>query len=537
MNRKILGWICLITILTACLPLFTVNCIGGHDITYHLLRIEALKTGIQNGHPFLRVNMLFCGGMGYASSMFYPDLLLYLPALLRVSGVGINLSYHIFIGFCIAAGFASSFFCMRSITKDDLASVLTAVIFTLYQYHLDDIYTRSAVGEFTAMIFLPFVITGLYDLVYCEFKRPLLLGTGMAGVLLCHTLTTFLCLVLCIAAVLVGLRRLIKAPRRLALLFLTTAAVLAVTAFYWLPMLEQILSGTVRFNGDSFDVSKETLMVRDIFFNHFPAMGISVFLLLLPRICIKEKTDLIRFGDLCTLAAILFALGTTALFPWERLKDVLSFIQFPYRLFVLSGPLLSVSAGIYLTIFLQQVSRTDSSKAILAFVVLGIMSFSAILTLSRNDLPYYSYSNDYFDYAPYTSEVIGGEWLPPGTTDRGELISGSQSALLPDGQKLPVSRKANSLDISDLPSSEYIDVPFLYYKGYAAVSDTKKDLRLDGSGSNGRIRVYPDGATSVHVYYRGTVLQKVSDLISFLTCLGLAVFYSLRAKRQKAAPV
>ena len=68
-----------IVLLAACAPLFTINCIGGDDIIYHLLRIEALKEGILAGRPFLRINMLFFGGAGYASSMFYPDLLLYFP--------------------------------------------------------------------------------------------------------------------------------------------------------------------------------------------------------------------------------------------------------------------------------------------------------------------------------------------------------------------------------------------------------------------------------------------------------------------------
>ncbi len=97
MNRKQTVIISCIALFAACLPLFTVNCIGGHDIAYHLLRIESLKTGIQNGLPFLRVNMLFFNGQGYASSLFYPDLFLYIPALLRVAGVGINASCHIFI--------------------------------------------------------------------------------------------------------------------------------------------------------------------------------------------------------------------------------------------------------------------------------------------------------------------------------------------------------------------------------------------------------------------------------------------------------
>ena len=83
-NKKFYISVGAITLFVACLPLFTLNCIGGHDIAYHLLRIEALKAGILAGRPFLRINMLFFGGMGYASSLFYPDLFLYFPAVLRL---------------------------------------------------------------------------------------------------------------------------------------------------------------------------------------------------------------------------------------------------------------------------------------------------------------------------------------------------------------------------------------------------------------------------------------------------------------------
>ena len=150
-----------IVLLAACAPLFTINCIGGDDLIYHLLRIEALKEGILAGRPFLRINMLFFGGAGYASSMFYPDLFLYFPALLRAIGTQINLSFHLFVALCIILGFASSYFCAKYVSGSSYAALATAVIFTLYQYHIDDIYTRSAVGEYTAVIFVPFVIADL----------------------------------------------------------------------------------------------------------------------------------------------------------------------------------------------------------------------------------------------------------------------------------------------------------------------------------------------------------------------------------------
>ena len=81
--------------LVAIAPLISRYCINGHDIEYHLLRIESLKECILIGRPFLKVNTLFYGGAGYASTLFYSDLFMHIPALLRVIGVGIGKSFHI----------------------------------------------------------------------------------------------------------------------------------------------------------------------------------------------------------------------------------------------------------------------------------------------------------------------------------------------------------------------------------------------------------------------------------------------------------
>ena len=344
-NKRFYTWISVIVILTACLPLFTLNCIGGHDIAYHLLRIEALKEGIASGRPFLRVNMLFFGGMGYASSLFYPDFLLYFPALLRVCGVGINLSYHLFVALCIILGFASAFYCAKHISKSNLAAVITAVIFTLYQYHIYDIYTRSAVGEFTAVIFVPFVIAGLHDFMYEEYKHPWLLALGMAGVLLCHTITTVICLLLCVLSVIADITNMKKEPKKLLRLLLTAVLVLGVTAFYWMPVAEMMSTGAFS-NDYYFDTSYEAAKLWEVLFNEYNRMGVAIFILLLTGLTIKNRK---RFADLCAIAGIFIAVCATGIFPWERLEGLLGFIQFPWRLFVMTGPLLAFAEGIYLS--------------------------------------------------------------------------------------------------------------------------------------------------------------------------------------------
>ncbi len=525
----------MIVLIVACMPLFTVNCIGGHDIAYHLLRIEALKEGILSGRPFLRINMLFFGGMGYASSLFYPDFLLYIPALLRVLGVGIDQSYHLFVAFCILMGFASSFFCARHISGSDYAAFITAVIFTLYQYHIYDIYTRSAVGEFTAVIFVPFVIAGLYDLMHEELSDPRFLFIGMAGVLLCHTITLVICLILCFLAVILNIKNLMRKPSVFIKLLLTAGLVLGVTAFYWMPVIEMMSTGA--FSRDFFfDTSYEAVKVWELLYNDYNRMGIAIFLLLLPALVVKQRN---RFADFCAVTGIITAICATGLFPWERFEKLLGFMQFPWRVFVITGPLLAFAEGLYLHRFATEIGGDEGEESgparTVIIVIAAIMLVSAVGNLEKNTEEYYSYSDDYFDHAPFTAEVIGGEWLPEKASDRDALLLQADKAVSDKGEEVGFKRVANEIMAEGIPDdTEYIDVPFIYYKGYAAKdAQTGAVLSVSDEGGNGCVRVYTSGAEEVRVYYKGTMIQHMADIISVGCITGILVYIILTIVKRK----
>ncbi len=545
-----------IVIMAACVPLFSKNCIGGHDIIYHLLRIEALKEGICAGRPFLRINMLFFGGTGYASSMFYPDFLLYFPALLRSLGAGIGLSYHLFIALCIVLGFISSYYCAGYISKNQNAAIATAIIFTLYQYHIFDIYERSAVGEFTAVIFLPFVIAGLYDLVYERFERPWLLFVGMTGVILCHTITTVICLGLCVLMVLIGIKTLIKEPKRILKLIITALAVIGITAFYWLPALEILASGVLK-NDFVYNMELESAGLWELFFNEWNRPGAVIFVLLLVRLLIggknkaQDKDDrtedrfkLIRFADICMVTGLLLCLCATSILPWGRLQRFLGFLQFPWRLFVAAGPLLAFAEGIYVNQLASGMAIVTGSdekaeenrnrvNRVALIMLTGIMLISAFSNLQKCDQEYYSYSDDYFKYKPFTTDVLGGEWLPAAVTDREALADISDMAVDDEGREYPVTRIKNELEVSGiLDKCRWVDVPFVYYKGYGAYNTAAGEvLAVTGEGENGLVRVYTNGAEKIRVWYKGTTLQLASDVITLITFAGVAVYMIIKRKK------
>jgi len=522
-----------IAVFAACSPLFSKYCIQGHDLEYHLLRIEALKEGILNGKPFLKVNMLFFGGAGYASSMFYPDFLLYIPAILRVLGVGINASYHIFVAICIILCFLSTYFSTKGICKDKFAGIIAAVIMCLSNYFLDDIYVRAAVGEMTAFIFIPIVLYGIFNAVYEEFNKPQILAIGFIGLILSHTLSFAICAVITIIIFIINIKVFIKSPKLIIKLISTGLISAGISCSYWLPMLEQFLNGKFYVSVSQWiDPVLEAMEVSEGLGSVFPTLGITVFVFCIPIIFIskKEKDDKYRYAMLLIIGSILLYLASTVLFPWARLGKYLSVVQFPWRLYTVASSCLSVASGIVMLKVVQSVklskiiifSENDNKgnasslfgKALVCFVLI-VMLLESFSSMSGRNIKYYDYSNDYYSYKPYTATVIAGEWLPETVIDKEIIADNSEYAIASDGSQLSFIRNKNELLVTVNNKVEYVDVPFIYYLGYEAETKEGISIPLDNSGNNGFIRIYPGDYTgNIRVYYKGTFTQHIAIGVS-----------------------
>ncbi len=185
--------------------------------------------------------------------------------------------------------------------------------FSLSQYRLDNLFTRFALGEIQAYIFWPIIIYGLYDLIFDEFKSRMYLNR-IAGMLLTHTVSTALALGLCVLYVLIFIKRLIKNPRKIIKLGITALIVVAVTSFYWIPLLEFMSSCDLTVahprNAASQFVGKFLNLFKDIPLIYADAgLGIVIFLLCLPRIALCKKSPIYK----------------SLIFP-IRIRSVLSFL-------------------------------------------------------------------------------------------------------------------------------------------------------------------------------------------------------------------
>lgn len=542
-ENKIDFFVFVVVMVIACSPLITKYCINGHDLEYHLLRIESLKEGILMGKPFLRINTLFMGNAGYASSLFYPDFILYIPAFLRVLGVGINASFHILVGVSICLTYLSVRYCVKKMTGSVYPAVMAGLLVVLSPYYLGDIYIRSAVGEYIAFMFIPFVIYGIYNTLYEDMSKPWILGIGFGGVLLTHTNTFIFCIAFGAVAFLVKWKVFKSNIKILGRLLITIVLTMAITAFYWIPVLEMLISMPLGVSSAWISLEETALQFSKIFSNDFPSLGFWLVILAFPRVLIKKNSqnkNLINYADWLLVGGALFAVLTTDIIPWKRLNGLLSFVQFPWRLFCLATVMIAIADAIILYCFIKSSLEPlmQSSMRVLTVLLLIISAAISFRFISAADITYYDYSEDYYSHKPFTANIIAGEWMPLAVSDRDKMVSDSDHMYNDCGEDIDFARVKNTVEADITEAYEYVDVPFVYYKGYSATvkdsAGSTQKLSVDGTGTNGMARVRLDGAMGqLKVKYSGTTLQWISTIVSILSVLGLACERIIRQKNAK----
>lgn len=169
----------------------------GDDICYHLSRIEGIKDGLASGQFPVVIYPEGMLGNGYLNCM-YPNLFLYIPALLRLGNVSIAASYKFLVVLFHLLTVVITYFSVKSICNMRKAALLAALLYTLCPYRLTNFYARGALGEALAMTFFPLLLAGLYHVLLGEQKKYRMLVLGFSGLVETHVLSSLLGTILCV---------------------------------------------------------------------------------------------------------------------------------------------------------------------------------------------------------------------------------------------------------------------------------------------------------------------------------------------------
>lgn len=552
-----------ITVL-ACLPLFSNYLYVGHDLDYHLQRINAMAAELSYGQFPVRLTTTTLNGYGYANPLCYCELFLLLPALLYNLWLPLRTCYQIYIFAVTLATCLIAYFSFGRITESRRLGLLGAMLYTLSCYRLVCVYTRAAVGEFTAMAFFPLVLLGLYGIYTRDkprFADWLPMSLGMAAMVQSHLLSCELTALLLILFCLLRLRETLHPARLLAWV---KAALLAVglSAWYLVPfflstssipfMVNGPLIGKIQFQG------LYLIQLFNPFYNGFagadagtnPDMMLSLGLPLILGLglvvfCLLRRRDAQgQAASILTTAAGFFALTVVLalhIFPWDYVQTTLGrtagklvgLFQYPWRFLSLATVLLCLAV----VMAVKLLTARDRRLGLTATVVLAAAALfmtGAMQAQMLNGQREVSYN--VFSYENPTSCIGVGEYLIDGTSAYETIWAqpkpGSDALHLVRYEK---QRGVACLTVQNEGAEAAISLPIFNYGNYYAADENGQPFSIT-SGENERIVLtIPAGYTgTIRVWYHAPDYWRSFEAISAASLLGL-IGYAVLARRKRRA--
>lgn len=532
-NKKNTMIFILILTLLASIPVFIFPGIKkGDDIYFHLSRISAISDNIKN-HRFIGVYSEYFNGYGYANGLFYPDLFLYIPAILKTLGMNIINSYKVFLILINFLSIFSIYITIKGISKNKYASILGSIIYAFAPYRLVDIYERAALGEALAFIFIPLIIYGIYEIIYKDKQKFYILTLGMTGLILSHIVSTYIMGIVLFILCLINIKKLLK-ENRIIYLIISALITLLLTSYFILPMLEQMKSQTFYYsntpNITEFQLSKRTVPIYLLFLGipnlrkailkkYWVPSGIGIIFvyLIYKKIKTKKTTDFINHTYRISIIFLLL----TAIKPFwdiEIIKKILYPIQFPWRLYMVPTLLLTISGSIL-------ISKEESKKTIRNIFLISMISLISMFIICI--IPPRIKQIEEYDasYAEYLPKEINKEYIK----NRNIIITSNnevEHSFTKKGTEMQIEYKQDSEDT-------YLELPLIYYKGYKAY-DKKTEMETFKT-ENGllAIKINNKKAGTINVSYKGTTLARITKITSLVSLTIFTFYITKKVKHEK----
>lgn len=522
----------------------------GYDYYFHLKRFEALITALREGNFPIYIDYSAALNYGYLSKMFYSDIVL-LPFALLGFLMDASVAYEIMLFTMTILCGVFMYKAIHTIYKNPFAAFIGAILYTFSVYRLFDIYNRGALGEVFAFTFVPIVFLGLYHIIKGDYKKWYIITIGFSLLIFSHVISTVLTFITVVILLIVYYKPLVKDPKRISYLIFAGIITLLITATYILPMWEQMQSNVFRYESNDWTLPSRTKLSFDyllwalscgfIYPKDITIVGIGVLLTLaiFMRFLVKEKSDKLKSVDIGVLIGIFYIIASSFIFPWGRFPfTLLSFIQYPSRLYLFVTFFFSIAGGYYLSrIFLK-----DKQRFVVAFVILLLVGATM-----------YFHSNNYkYMYGEHIREsnekpvpgnffyLNGAEYVPEKVSS-GYYVQNRGDSIISINGKTEIkayNRDKNTLSINvSAHGIDSLELPLFYYKGYYAAANKTEIVIVISQSDNGLIQIPITESGNVKVYYKGTLIQKISWYVSIISIFALSIYIFVMIRKQKRSKI
>lgn len=512
----------LISILVAYLPYLEKDLVIGSDWSFHLIRIETLASALSRGEFPVKFHSDLCYGFGYGVGFFYSNFFLYIPAILINLGFSLEVAYKLFAGLIMVSIFTGMYAAIWAMTKNKYISLCAAIAYILSVNVLESFYQHFALGRSLALIFMPMALCGMY-MVLSENKGRILLEIGFIGLIFSHVLSTVLAVVVCVIFLIVLIKEWVSDKEKWKSLLTAVGVVMVITAAYWIPMFEQWIAQTYRAVKPWTYVDENVIRALNLLSEN--AIGI---LLVISSIVlgfwILEK-GCRREVKIFYFTGMGFFLITAVYDFWHLFRNLFKFLQFPYRLFSVATVLLLIALALWMNCL--PIKRMKACVVL----ILVINIFNAYQYMEPR-----THESEDLGYRVLHEEIAGlgagEEWLPIQTT-RDYLVE-PNNAYDDAGSMIKGERDGKNFIFSIAEETKYCDVPFVWYKGFEAITDDGTKLSVTQVPETGLVRVNTEGVSSgnrITVWYKGTMIQNIAYFISIISAI-IGIIVGIRRFRK-----
>ena len=509
------------------------------DGIQHICRIIGTEQTLADKQFLPMIMSNLCNNFGYSWNIFYSPLTAYMSVVFRI----FNFSHVNCLKLCmfvivLLSGITMYKFALR-ITKNKKLATLASIIYILAPYRITDMYIRTALAELASFIFIPIVFEGLYIIVN-EEKKSYKLALGAAGLILTHQVIAMYTAIICFIYLIVFFKKL-KSKTVLQNIGVHLLFCILMTSFYWVGLLQHYLNTSYEVFVPGRMEREEVLIFYKAKFSQLfitnseqtmiYAIGLlSVIGLVLTPIAYKKIPKEYKKTYMFFLIAGIILIGMTlSIFPFEKLPQALTMLQFTFRLFT------------FTSFFFAFVVATNFAILIKNFKTLDIV---VLLTISILLLVPYKSKLD-FNLQENEERLINGvrvtentgrvhagmasmEYLPTKAFKNLKHIANRKDEVIVlDNDEAVISdyTKQNSnmnCKILNVKKETTIELPYIYYLGYRVYANDQEIKYTESD--NGLIQINIAQDSQIKVKYLGTNEMLISyavSIISFATIIVL----------------
>ena len=509
------------------------------DGIQHICRIIGTEQTLADKQFLPMIMSNLCNNFGYSWNIFYSPLTAYMSVVFRI----FNFSYVNCLKLCmfvivLLSGLTMYKLTLR-ITKNKKLATLASIIYILAPYRITDMYIRTALAELASFIFIPIVFEGLYIIVN-EEKKSYKLALGAAGLILTHQVIAMYTVIICFAYLIVFFKKL-KSKTVLKNLGVNLLFCLLMTSFYWVGLLQHYFNTSYEVFVPGRMEREEVLIFYKAKFSQLfitsneqtmiYAIGLlSVIGLVLTPIAYKKIPEEYKKTYMFFLITGVILIGMTlSIFPFEKLPQALTMLQFTFRLFTFTSFFFAFIVATNFAILIKDFKTLDI-VVLLTISILLLVPYKSKLDFNLKDNEERLING--VRVTENTGRVHAGmasmEYLPTKAFKNLKYIANRKDEVMVlDNNQAVISdytKQASNMNckISNINKETTIELPYIYYLGYRVYANGQEIKYTESD--NGFIQINIAKDSQIKVKYLGTNEMLISyaiSIISFATIIVL----------------